>query len=508
MTAPDSSYAKPFLTVPEQIRQLRKRGMDCGTDAYASAVLGRHGYYRLSGYWHLYRMRPVPPAAEFDSEGREVRLDSFVEGTSLRHVVDLYNFDQELRARLGNALSTIEVSLRFFIGHRVGKIDRFAHRDPHALGAVRAVEPDGSTEPITSYIEWLEEFDRHESRAKDRFVVHFREKYGPHLPIWVATEVMSFGLLSNLYLLMPQVDQEILAARFQVNTADGRGDRGAFANWLNNLRNVRNICAHYGRTWNRVFDVLIDAPGQSRKQPDDRLSILVDKGVCNRLHGVLVIMRHLLLSIDPQRSTIVDIADFIEKQSTEIGFSLSQLGFPDGWRTNRMWDCRMKLDHRAMLAADLLDRTEARTAVDTRAMLFGAEVDKSSSPRTAEQEERAKKAAQRQLLRTYIRYRVVIEIELGGIKFYPSFQFRDGKIINALAEINRDLSGRYKGDQPTDLAAAMLDWWQLPNVALPPTGEGRSQSPCDLLQALTEEAFATLVAEADATRTFVCPGRQ
>lgn len=54
---------------------------------------------------------------------------------------------------------------------------------------------------------------------------------------------MSFGVLSNLHTLMSQVDQEILTARFQIYTAAGTGDRGAFANWLNNLRNVRKFRA-------------------------------------------------------------------------------------------------------------------------------------------------------------------------------------------------------------------------------------------------------------------------
>lgn len=46
----DSSYAKPFLSIPAQIRRLRARGMDCGSDEFAAAVLERYGYYRLSGY--------------------------------------------------------------------------------------------------------------------------------------------------------------------------------------------------------------------------------------------------------------------------------------------------------------------------------------------------------------------------------------------------------------------------------------------------------------------------
>lgn len=117
MTTPDSTYAKPFLAVPEQIRRLRERGMDCGDDRYAAGVLQRYGYYRLSGYWHLYRARPQEPAALFDDTGREIRLDRFIPGTSLERVVSLIEFDHELRTRLGNALSGIETSFRF--GHNV-----------------------------------------------------------------------------------------------------------------------------------------------------------------------------------------------------------------------------------------------------------------------------------------------------------------------------------------------------------------------------------------------------
>ena len=32
--------------------------MDCGPEDYASSVLERYGYYRLSGYWYPYREWP------------------------------------------------------------------------------------------------------------------------------------------------------------------------------------------------------------------------------------------------------------------------------------------------------------------------------------------------------------------------------------------------------------------------------------------------------------------
>lgn len=210
MTTSNSTYAKPFLTIPEQIRRLRERGMDCGENAYAADVLERYGYYRLSGYWHLYRDRPAPPAPPaplFDEDDREIRPDTFVPGTGLAHVVSLYEFDHELRMRFSDALSMIETAFRFFVGHRLGRVDAFAHRHPWALGATRQEDPSVPPEPTTAYHEWLEEYDRHEKRARGDFVVHFRQQYGPHLPIWVATEVMSFGVPSSLYDLMRQSDR-------------------------------------------------------------------------------------------------------------------------------------------------------------------------------------------------------------------------------------------------------------------------------------------------------------
>ena len=81
MQNPDSSYAKPFLSIPAQIRRLRTRGMDCGSDEFAAAMLERYGYYRLSGYWHPYRQFRPAPAPALDAEGRERRLDTFRPGT-------------------------------------------------------------------------------------------------------------------------------------------------------------------------------------------------------------------------------------------------------------------------------------------------------------------------------------------------------------------------------------------------------------------------------------------
>lgn len=129
----------------------------------------------------------------------EIRLDASVPGASFAHVVSLYEFDSELRTRLGGVLSMIETAFRFFIGYRLGRVDPFAHRNPAVLDAMKPGDSDTSSEQTTDYREWLEEYGGYEKRARGASITHFREKYGPHLPIWMATEVMSFGVLNGFF---------------------------------------------------------------------------------------------------------------------------------------------------------------------------------------------------------------------------------------------------------------------------------------------------------------------
>ncbi|GAA2038307.1 hypothetical protein GCM10009720_18490 [Yaniella flava] len=119
---------------------------------------------------------------------------------------------------------------------------------------------------------------------------------------------------------------------------------------------------------------MIDAPGASRNDPHDYLFSLIDAGINNKLYGVLTIMRYLLCSIAPERTDVIDIADFIEQQATITQFDMQQLGFPNDWRSKSIWARDFSLDDASMVTASLLDRTDSLTAVDTRAVLTAATV--------------------------------------------------------------------------------------------------------------------------------------
>lgn len=476
---PQSSYAKPYFTVPEQIALLRERGMACGDDAFASNILERCNYYRLSGYWFPYREYPQPPLRWKDEDGREIRLSTFRQSTTLVKVWDTYRFDQDLRERLGSLLSEIEIAFRFLISHRIGKLDPFIHREPEKLGQFNGEEP------TTSYHEWLTEYDKQENRAEGEFIEHFRDNYGPHLPIWVATEVMSFGQLSLLYNLCPQEDRRILAERLQIMSApqnggvSGRGDVSALSNWLNALRKARNLCFHYARVWNRSFDVTLQAPGEAQHDQSHPLHCLNKTNVNNKLYGLLVVCQYLLKSINPSSNSAFETAKFVSLHCEDESDCRS-VGFPLDWKQHEIWSNDFSLSRNPVIIASALDWAPARSASKLKAYLepdkhwYGVPVG-----------ERVKGPVNRQkMLRSYRSNAAVIELRLGSDKYYPTFQFRDGVLINQVGDINQELVERLTGMvRETDLLGChQLKWWITSNDRLTPLpGESNSPSPLHLL---------------------------
>ena|SRR3990167_2807980 len=94
---------------------------------------------------------------------------------------------------------------------------------------------------------WLKRVEEELSRSKETFIGHYKRKYtgSIHFPIWMASEVFSFGLLSLLF-------SNGLKLEHQKRIAKEYGLPGeVFRSWLHTLVYVRNLCAHHARFWNR-----------------------------------------------------------------------------------------------------------------------------------------------------------------------------------------------------------------------------------------------------------------
>lgn len=156
------AYIKPWLSIGDQLVQLKSRGMQVSDDVKAADYLERIGYYRLSGYWYDFRQRGAP-FCPFDAEtGRKPKKvhierpvqDEFKPGTRFHDAVDLYVFDKKLRLLALDALERIEVALRVDLSHRLGQKDAFAYLKPDLFHESFANKLD-PTSGLTRHHEWL-----------------------------------------------------------------------------------------------------------------------------------------------------------------------------------------------------------------------------------------------------------------------------------------------------------------------------------------------------------------
>lgn len=87
-----AEYTKPFLPFDEQADLLLERGMQGDRE-----VMVKHlkdvGYYRLSGYWHIFKQSD----------------DTFRRDTTFDKVWDYYVFDRQLRLCVLDAIERVEM---------------------------------------------------------------------------------------------------------------------------------------------------------------------------------------------------------------------------------------------------------------------------------------------------------------------------------------------------------------------------------------------------------------
>ncbi len=93
-------YAKPPLTISDQIKLLEGRGLIISDKIKAEKYLANISYYRLSAYLYPFK---------------NLANDEYAKGTTFENVLDSYLFDRELRLLIFDA------------------IERIAHRFSHTI---------------------------------------------------------------------------------------------------------------------------------------------------------------------------------------------------------------------------------------------------------------------------------------------------------------------------------------------------------------------------------------
>jgi abortive infection bacteriophage resistance protein len=147
----------------------------------------------------------------------------------------------------------------------------------------------------------------------ETFIEHYYTKYGdPYLPpFWMVAEILTLGSLSSLYRGLGDPALKLRIAQPFGVTAK------VMVSWLHSLAHLRNICAHHGRLWNRVFSLIPLIP--------PHLASTVHAS--NRFEGhvtVLIEMLRITAPSDNWKRALRDLlANFPEIDPHAMGFGAS-----------------------------------------------------------------------------------------------------------------------------------------------------------------------------------------
>jgi abortive infection bacteriophage resistance protein len=299
------TYTKPALTYSQQIAHLRTNGMEIADEAQAEYWLRNVSYYRLSAYWLYFELPKGTIGPRFKP------------GTSFETVTALYDFDRILRRLTMRGTEHVEVGLRGSWAYQMGHLGNGHSYTDASLYSNRKEFHDN-----------LSKLTAETGRSRETYIKHYRDAYDspPLPPVWMAAEMMSFGQLSRWY-------SNIADRALRNRIAQPLGlPETVLVPFIRHVTDIRNICAHHGRLWNRGFL----QPPRLAQNPQS-LALSLDRGANQapaKLYNGLSMIAHVVRTVCPDSSWSTDIQDHIATLPVN---DLAAMGFPANWATLPIW---------------------------------------------------------------------------------------------------------------------------------------------------------------------------
>lgn len=306
-----SEYSKPYQAPDDLVNKLVAQGLSIPNTQHASKVIFRQNYFRLKAYF-------IPFL--------DANLNQFYAGSSFPEIEDLYAADQKIRDFLLPLLAELEVRIRSVLDNVLTSStnDPFWHLNPTLFINYDAVE---------------RALSKAESRfltGKQEFVVHYKGRYFTRKsyrfrrlpPFWILSEIFTLEQLLSLARSLNKDKFALSKRKNQLNECATPFGFDSYDSLITNIKcllELRNICAHHSRVWNKN----LQAPSAIGK--------LAPKAEhANRLYSQLVMLRHMCKSqgipdtIQPFFSGLFASVPIFQRD-------MASMGFPVDWDIHPFW---------------------------------------------------------------------------------------------------------------------------------------------------------------------------
>lgn len=253
---------KEFKTVDEQLEILRARGLTIDDDTTAKDFLLRNNYYRISGYSLTLRKNNV-----------------FSKSATFQNIIDIYEFDRELRHIILTYIEIIEVQMKSIYVYEFTRV----HGATDYLNDSFFTDKDKYKKIINKANQQKRQRLRHEAYLK-----HFVNDLNQDIPLWAYVDLFTISDISILYSISERPIKDAVAHTFGLTMKTGSKILGRH---MHSMTIIRNLCAHGSRIYNRLFE---QKPSLNKREK----SLLMENanGQIDNAHfyGFLFVMKRLL----------------------------------------------------------------------------------------------------------------------------------------------------------------------------------------------------------------------
>ena len=302
-------FTKKALTVTEQVAQLQERGLLIKHPRIAEKYLLNISYYRLGEYWYVMQ------------QDKEKHI--FKPNSTFEDVIALYNFDAELRLLLFDVIEKIEISLRtkliYYVSH---EIDPWWFQNKSCFLNKQFFEE--SLKAITNEVK--------RSQKKDVVLIKHYKKYKSDKlpPAWKTLEHTSLGNLSKMYRNL----NNSVKAKKTIAKDFGAVNHTFLPSWLQSIAQVRNICAHHSRLWNRNLPSTVKLLPKPPNAWINNSENIPKKNEFNKLYIHMCLMKYMLNIILPSNDFSIKLYALFKKYPN---VDPNALGMKQNWQQEPLW---------------------------------------------------------------------------------------------------------------------------------------------------------------------------
>lgn len=301
---------KSFKTIEEQIDILRDKGLTISNDDKTKDILLRENYFFINGYRHLLFKGP--------------KENIFIDGSSFDELYALFCFDRNIRNVMFKYLLIVENNLKsIFSYHLSGK---YGYKEKEYLKMSNFVTDISKRRQVADVINKMKR--QIKTNAKQHTAtLHYLTNYG-YIPMWILVKVLSFGLISELFMILKPEDQKEIAKYYKMDSYD-------MTVFLPIMSNYRNLCAHEDMlyTYRTQRSIPNNIYHQKLNIPKIDEEYVYGK---NDLFS-LVLMFKFMLSKEDFKLLVYELGyevDLLDNKlnSIEIDKVLDKIGFPTNWK--------------------------------------------------------------------------------------------------------------------------------------------------------------------------------